>query len=63
MTALTVWGTAPVECDQRAAMLQARFKGGTYRPVRPVGGQEELFTLALPAAATPPRPATTSSTN
>ncbi|MFF6842316.1 hypothetical protein ACFY8X_26590 [Streptomyces tanashiensis] len=41
MTALTVWGTAPAECAQRAAMLQARFKGGTYRPpVRPVGGQE-----------------------
>ncbi|MFH8627522.1 ATP-binding protein [Streptomyces vietnamensis] len=54
VTALTVWGTTPAECDQRAAALQARLKGANYRLVRPVGGQEELFTLGLPAAVTPP---------
>ncbi|GAA3044337.1 ATP-binding protein [Streptomyces roseofulvus] len=54
VTALTVWGTTPAECDQRAAALQARLKGANYRLVRPVGGQDELFTLGLPAAPTPP---------
>ncbi|MFI2740732.1 ATP-binding protein [Streptomyces sp. NPDC018711] len=54
VTALTVWGTTPAECDQRAAAVQARLKGANYRLVRPVGGQEELFTLGLPAAVTPP---------
>ncbi|MGW3521578.1 ATP-binding protein [Streptomyces hydrogenans] len=54
VTALTVWGTTPGECDQRAAALQARLKGANYRLVRPVGGQEDLFTLGLPAAVTPP---------
>ncbi|MFI8515371.1 ATP-binding protein [Streptomyces sp. NPDC085460] len=54
VTALTVWGTTPAECEQRAAALQARLKGANYRLVRPVGGQEELFTLGLPAAVTPP---------
>ncbi|MFD4371058.1 ATP-binding protein [Streptomyces sp. NPDC058486] len=54
VTALTVWGTTPAECDQRAATLQARLKGANYRLVRPVGGQEELFALGLPATVTPP---------
>ncbi|MGW6248023.1 ATP-binding protein [Streptomyces roseolus] len=54
VTALTVWGTTPAECDQRAAALQARLKGANYRLVRPVGGQEDLFALSLTAAVTPP---------
>ncbi|MFC9595870.1 ATP-binding protein [Streptomyces sp. NPDC056944] len=54
VTALSVWGSTPAECDRRAAALQARFKGANYRLVRPVGGQDELFTLCLPAAVTPP---------
>ncbi|MET9955987.1 ATP-binding protein [Streptomyces sp. NPDC006339] len=54
VTAMTVWGSSPAECDQRAAALQARLRGANYRLVRPVGGQEELFTLGLPGAATPP---------
>ncbi|MFB7341191.1 ATP-binding protein [Streptomyces hydrogenans] len=54
VTALTVWGTTPAECDHHAAALQARLKGANYRLVRPVGGQEELFTLGLPATVTPP---------
>ncbi|GHG04287.1 ATP-binding protein [Streptomyces filamentosus] len=54
VTALTVWGATPAECDQRAAAVQARLKGANYRLVRPVGGQEELFTLGLPATVTPP---------
>ncbi|MFF0437466.1 ATP-binding protein [Streptomyces sp. NPDC004327] len=51
---MTVWGSSPAECDQRASALQARLRGANYRLVRPVGGQEELFTLGLPAATTPP---------
>ncbi len=54
VTALTVWGAAPGECEQHAAALQARLKGADYRLVRPVGGQEELFVLGLPATVTPP---------
>ncbi|MEU7031461.1 ATP-binding protein [Streptomyces sp. NPDC046275] len=54
VTAMTVWGTTPAECDQRAAALQARLRAANYRLVRPVGGQEELFTLGLPATTTPP---------
>ncbi|MFB7512852.1 ATP-binding protein [Streptomyces sp. NPDC056144] len=53
VTVLTVAGPTPAECDQRAATVQARLKGAHYRLVRPVGGQEELFTLGLPGAPTP----------
>lgn len=54
VTVMTVWGATAAECDRRAGALQARLRGGNYRLVRPVGGQEELFTLTLPATATPP---------
>ncbi|WJV51807.1 ATP-binding protein [Streptomyces flavofungini] len=54
VTVMTVWADTPAECDRRAGALQARLKGANYRLVRPVGGQEELFTLTLPATATPP---------
>ncbi|MEV0449799.1 ATP-binding protein [Streptomyces sp. NPDC050600] len=54
VTVMTVWGSTPAECDQRAAALQARLRSANYRLVRPVGGQEELFMLGLPAAAMPP---------
>ncbi|MFF1714593.1 ATP-binding protein [Streptomyces sp. NPDC058268] len=54
ITVMTVWGDTPDECDRRAGALQTRLRGVNYRLVRPVGGQEELFTLTLPATATPP---------
>ncbi|MFF1511899.1 ATP-binding protein [Streptomyces sp. NPDC058326] len=54
VTVMTVWGADPAECDKRAGALQARLRSANYRLVRPVGGQEQLFTLALPAAPTPP---------
>ncbi|QIB49531.1 ATP-binding protein [Streptomyces aureoverticillatus] len=54
VTVMTVWADTPAECDRRAGALQARLRGANYRLVRPVGGQEELFTLTLPATATPP---------
>ncbi|MGW8767848.1 ATP-binding protein [Streptomyces sp. NPDC055815] len=54
VTVMTVWGTGPAECDRRAGALQARLRGANYRLVRPIGGQEQLFTLGLPGAATPP---------
>ncbi|MET7930585.1 ATP-binding protein [Streptomyces sp. NPDC005349] len=54
VTVMTVWGENPAECEQRAGTLQSRLRGANYRLVRPVGGQEELFTLTLPATTTPP---------
>ncbi|MFI2620531.1 ATP-binding protein [Streptomyces sp. NPDC018584] len=54
VTVMTVWAGTPDECDRRAGALQAQLRGGNYRLVRPVGGQEDLFTLTLPATATPP---------
>lgn len=54
VTVMTVWGSDPAECDKRAGALQARLRSANYRLVRPIGGQEQLFTLGLPAAPTPP---------
>ncbi|WP_121831169.1 ATP-binding protein [Streptomyces sp. S1] len=54
VTVMTVWGTTPEECEKRAGALQARLRSTQYRLVRPVGGQDKLFTLGLPAALTPP---------
>ncbi|RSS57491.1 ATP-binding protein [Streptomyces sp. WAC01280] len=54
VTVMTVWGAGPAECDKRAGALQARLRSANYRLVRPVGGQEQLFTLGLPAATAPP---------
>ncbi|MFI9213924.1 ATP-binding protein [Streptomyces sp. NPDC053253] len=54
VTVMTVWGTDPAECEKRAGALQARLRSANYRLVRPVGGQEQLFTLCLPAAPAPP---------
>ncbi|WP_223281507.1 ATP-binding protein [Streptomyces antnestii] len=54
VTVMTVWGESPAECERRAGALHSRMRGANYRLVRPVGGQEELFALTLPATATPP---------
>ncbi|MFB7030935.1 MULTISPECIES: ATP-binding protein [unclassified Streptomyces] len=54
VTVMTVWGTTPGECEKRAGALQARLRSASYRLVRPVGSQDKLFLLGLPAALTPP---------
>ncbi|MGA5873972.1 ATP-binding protein [Streptomyces cinereoruber] len=54
VTVMTVWGATAGECEKRAGALQARLRSANYRLVRPVGGQDKLFTLGLPAAPTPP---------
>ncbi|MGW2748444.1 ATP-binding protein [Streptomyces sp. NPDC001450] len=53
VTVLTVWGTTAAECDERAGRLHARLRGSNFRLQRPRGGQEELFTLTLPATTSP----------
>jgi hypothetical protein len=55
VTALTVWATTPGEVEQRARTLAGAFGGLNYQIVRPVGGQETLFSLALPGAVASPR--------
>ncbi|MEV4976014.1 ATP-binding protein [Streptomyces scopuliridis] len=54
VTVMTVWGDSAAECDRRAGALQSRLRGANYRLVRPVGGQQELFALTLPADVAPP---------
>ncbi|MCW8101668.1 ATP-binding protein [Streptomyces tauricus] len=53
VTVLTVWGTTAANCDARARALAALLGGADYRAVRPVGLQEALFTLGLPATVRP----------
>lgn len=53
VTVLTVWGPDVQTCEERAQALASRLKGAGYRLVRPVGGQERLFTLSLPGSPTP----------
>ncbi|MDF3141052.1 MULTISPECIES: ATP-binding protein [unclassified Streptomyces] len=53
VTAMTVWADTADACDRRARALQTRLRGDNYRLLRPVGGQEELFTLTLPATQAP----------
>ncbi|MEU9056251.1 ATP-binding protein [Streptomyces sp. NPDC048384] len=53
VTVMTVWGSTAAECDERAGRLRSRLRGSNFRLERPRGGQEELFTLTLPATAAP----------
>ncbi|MER6442800.1 ATP-binding protein [Streptomyces sp. NPDC001185] len=53
VTVLTVWGPTAAVCDVRARALAALLGGADYRAVRPVGLQEALFTLGLPATVRP----------
>ncbi|KUM97379.1 hypothetical protein AQI95_41925 [Streptomyces yokosukanensis] len=53
VTVMSVWGTTGAECDERAGRLHARLRGSNFRLQRPRGGQEELFTLTLPATTAP----------
>ncbi|MEW2078112.1 MULTISPECIES: ATP-binding protein [unclassified Streptomyces] len=53
VTVLTVWGPTAAICDARARALSALLGGADYRAVRPVGLQEALFTLGLPATVRP----------
>ncbi|WP_070017446.1 ATP-binding protein [Streptomyces nanshensis] len=55
VTVLTVWGPDAATCDERAQVLAKQLRGANYRLARPSGEQEELLTLSLPGAATPPR--------
>lgn len=50
VTVLTVWAPDAATCDARARELSAALSGADYRAVRPVGMQEELFTLSLPGS-------------
>lgn len=52
-TVLTVWGPTERICEERARTLAAWLSGMDYRAVRPVGAQEQLFTLGLPGTAPP----------
>ncbi|MFJ3714107.1 ATP-binding protein [Streptomyces sp. NPDC090053] len=54
VTVLTVWGRTPGECNERAGALMSALRGVNYRLVRPVGGQEDLFALGLPATTVRP---------
>ncbi|MGW6144280.1 ATP-binding protein [Streptomyces sp. NPDC055140] len=53
VTVLTVWAPTSVLCDARARALEKLLAGVDYRVVRPVGLQNELFTLGLPGSVRP----------
>ncbi|MGW6412292.1 ATP-binding protein [Streptomyces vinaceus] len=53
VTVLTVWAADAASCDARARELSAALSGADYRAIRPVGMQEDLFTLGLPGAVRP----------
>ncbi|MET8210330.1 ATP-binding protein [Streptomyces sp. NPDC005373] len=53
VTVLTVWAPSSVLCDARARALEKLLAGVDYRVVRPVGLQNELFTLGLPGSVRP----------
>ncbi|MGW6159578.1 ATP-binding protein, partial [Streptomyces sp. NPDC055144] len=53
VTVLTVWAPSSVLCDARARALEKLLAGVDYRVLRPVGLQNELFTLGLPGSVRP----------
>ncbi|MGW2081312.1 ATP-binding protein [Streptomyces sp. NPDC001939] len=53
VTVLTVWAPTSALCDARARALEKLLAGVDYRVVRPVGLQNELFTLGLPGSVRP----------
>lgn len=55
VTVLSVWGPDSAVCDARARELAAALSGGDYRAVRPIGMQEDPFTLGLPGAVRAPK--------
>ncbi|WP_330335340.1 ATP-binding protein [Streptomyces sp. NBC_00536] len=55
VTVLTVWGPDAVTCDARARELSSALAAGDYRAVRPIGMQEDLFTLGLPGGVRAPK--------
>ncbi|WP_372404851.1 ATP-binding protein [Streptomyces luteireticuli] len=50
VTVLSVWGPDARTCEERARALAGEVKGAGYRLVRPIGGQEKLFSLFLPGS-------------
>ncbi|MFB6677030.1 ATP-binding protein [Streptomyces sp. NPDC056390] len=53
VTVLTVWAPTSALCDARARALEKLLAGVDYRVLRPVGLQNELFTLGLPGSVRP----------
>ncbi|WP_432167965.1 ATP-binding protein [Streptomyces sp. bgisy031] len=53
VTVLTVWAPTSALCDARARALEKLLAGVDYRALRPVGLQNELFTLGLPGSVRP----------
>ncbi|KOU37624.1 ATP-binding protein [Streptomyces sp. WM6378] len=57
VTVITVWAPTSEECDRRARAVTAALRATSRRLARPVGLQEDLFALTVPASSTPPRTA------